>query len=293
MVIAVSGSTGSIGSELVRLLSRAAIPTRAILRNPQRTQSLSHVVWLQADLADADSLEPALAGTGALFLLTGNDAGFSRVQIGVVRAAERLGVSHVVKLSALGASDHSNSSIAREHWQVEQVLQASRMTWTLLRPHSFMQNWLGDVADSVRMERAIYSPVGNGRVPFIDTRDIAAVALEGLLHPDVHAGKRYFLTGGAAMGYAEVAAEISQAIGAPVTYREISMEEARRRMQARGVPASEIDASLAILAYQKAGGPTSTVSRKVEEILGRPPRTVRDFVRDHISYFTADQTAGA
>src|SRR5690606_39448297 len=145
-------------------------------------------------LSDERLLEPALAGTTRLFLLTGNEPGFGEIQRGVVRAAEALGVRHVVKLSALGASDHSNSSIAREHWWAEQALQQTAMGWTLLRPHAFMQNWLGEVAETVRAEGVIYSPIGDGRVPFIDKRDIAVVALRVQLSPEQTVGTKYYHT---------------------------------------------------------------------------------------------------
>jgi len=218
MVITVTGSTGTIGSELVRLLSAAGAPTRAVYRNAKNTPSLRGVVWLKADLRAESVLEPVLAGTTRLFLLSGNDAGFGKLQIETLRAAQRLGIEHVVKLSALGASNHSNSSIAREHWEVEQALQQSTMTWTILRPHSFMQNWFGEVADSVRAEGAIYSPIDDGRVPYIDTRDIAAVGAEALLTPGPHAGRKYFLTGVEAVGFADVAAALSEAIGRTVSF---------------------------------------------------------------------------
>src|SRR5215470_1001594 len=109
MVITVTGSTGTIGSDLVRLLSDAAAPTRAVLRDSSRARPLPSVAWLQADLTQTELLEPALAGTTRLFLLTDNQKGFGALQIRVVRAAQSLGVAHVVKLSALGASDHSHS----------------------------------------------------------------------------------------------------------------------------------------------------------------------------------------
>jgi uncharacterized protein YbjT (DUF2867 family) len=287
MVTTVTGSTGTIGTELVRLLSEANAPTRAVYRSARKTQSLRGVVWSRADLHDDAVFEPVLAGTTRLFVLSGNDPGFGELQIRTIRAAERLRVDHVVKLSALGASNHSSSGIAREHWEVEQVLQQSTMTWTILRPHSFMQNWLGEVAESVRKEDAIYSPIADGRVPYIDTRDIAAVAREALLNPELHAGRRYFLTGGEAVGFADVAEALSEATGRRVTYRPISMEEARSRMQARGLRAELIDATLALYAYQKAGGPTAKVSDSVERILGRPPRTIRDFARDFADHFSA------
>jgi len=288
MVITIIGSTGTIGTELVRLLSDAEVPTRAVFRNPTNLQPRRGIVWLRADLHDAALLEPALAGTTRLFLLTDNQAGFADLQIRILRAAESLGVEHVVKLSALGASNHSKSWIAREHWQVEQALQKSSMTWTILRPHAFMQNWLGELADSVHRNGVIESPIEDGRVPFIDTRDIAAVAREALLRPADHAGQRYFLTGGEAVGFADVAAALTELTGRTVAYRPISMEAERARMEAAGVAPDQVQATLAIAAYQRAGGPTSVVSDKVARILGRPPLTIRDFLRDHIDRFTAD-----
>jgi uncharacterized protein YbjT (DUF2867 family) len=286
MVITVTGSTGTIGGELVRLLAAAGAPVRAIFRDASKVHALPGVVWLQADLGDARTLEPALAGTTRLFLLSDNAKGFGRLQIDVLRAAASLGVGHVVKLSALGASGHSKSSIGREHWEVEQALQQTPMAWTILRPHAFMQNWLGEVADGVRSAGVIESPIEDGRVPFIDTRDIAAVAAEVLLHPEVHAGHKYVLTGGEAVGYADLAAALTDLIGSRVTYRPISMDQARRRMEARRLPPEQVEATLALAAYQKAGGPTSMVSDTVARILGRPPRTIRGFVQDYADRFS-------
>lgn len=285
MVITVTGSTGSIGAELVRLLSDQAVSTRAVLRNPARLRALPSIVWVLADLADTRLLEAVLAGTTRLFVLSANESGFGPLQIEVVQAAQRLGVEHVVKLSALGASDHSNSAIAREHWDVEQALQQTGLGWTILRPHAFMQNWLGEAAESVREQGVIHSPIGDGRVPFIDTRDIAAVAAAVLLDPEPHRGRKYVLTGGEAVGYADVAAALSEVLGRPVRYQPIPMEDARARLEARGVSPYLVAATLAIAAYQKAGGPTARVSDRVERILGGPPRTIRDFARDYAGHF--------
>jgi len=287
MVITVSGSTGTIGGELVRLLAAAAAPTRALFREASKVQALPGVVWLSADLREQRALQPALAGTTRLFLLTGNQAGFAELQINILRAAESLGVEHVVKVSALGASHHSRSTIALQHRQVEDALEESSMHWTILRPHAFMQNWLGDVAQSVRAKGNIESPIGDGRVPFIDARDIAAVAAEILLRPDAHTNKKYVLTGGEAVGFGDVAAALAEITGRSVAYQPITMEEARDRLQRSGVHKDQIDAQLAIAAYQKAGGPTSVISDDVQRILGRPPRTIRNFLSDYAEAFGA------
>lgn len=287
-LITIIGSTGTIGQELVRLLSEAGAPVRAVLRNFNRARPLPGVAWLQADISDPSLQEAALAGTDRLFLLTGNKPGFGQTQIDVIKAAEELGVKHVVKLSALGATPRTKSPLAHEHWIAEQALEESEMNWTILRPHVFMQNWLGEVADTVRSEGAIYAAIGEGKVPFIDARDIAAVAAEALLHPDPHTGKRYVLTGGKASGYDELAEALSDATGQAVTYRSLSMDEMRARMEKQGLSTAMIDSYLALAAYQKAGGATARVSDSVREVLGREPRTVSDFARDYRENFMTE-----
>ena len=284
-LITLIGSTGTIGQELVRLLSEAGVPVRAVLRNFHRAHPFPGIAWLQADISDPSLREATLAGTDRLFLLTGNQPGFGQTQIEVIKAAEELGVKYVVKLSALGATPRTKSPLAHEHWIAEQALEESGMDWTILQPHVFMQNWLGEVADTVRTEGTIYAAIGEGKVPFIDARDIAAVAAEALLHPDPHTGKRYVLTGGEASGYDELAEALSDALEKPVTYRSLSMDEMRVRMKKQGLSDAMIDSYLALAAYQKAGGATARVSGSVREILGREPKTVEDFARDYRENF--------
>jgi uncharacterized protein YbjT (DUF2867 family) len=285
MLIVVTGSSGTTGRDLVRLLSAAGAAVRAISRDVANAQPLPHVTPFTADLRDPQQVEAALVGASSVFLLTGNEPGFTGLQTTVIDAAAQAGVAHLVKLSALGASDHSRSAIGRDHWEVEQALQRTALPWTILRPHCFMQNWLGDVAESVRTENTISAAIGDGRVPFIDTRDIAAVGAEALLHRERHIGKKYVLTGGEAVGYADLARVLTAVTGRPIVYRPISMEEARSRLERRGVDPAVIAASLALAAYQRDGGPTARVSPTVQTLLGRPPRTIMDFTRDHAAAF--------
>lgn len=177
--------------------------------------------------------------------------------------------------------------LAREHWDVEQVLQQSAMSWTILRPHAFMQNWLGDLAAGVRRERIVHAAIGDGRVPFIDARDIADVALAALLHAEQHAGQSYLLTGGEAVGYEDLAAALTQVLGQVVTYRALSLDEERARLEGQGVAPAAIESMLALAAYQRAGGATERTHDAVERVLGRPPRNLDDFARDYRERFVA------
>ncbi len=284
-IITIIGSTGTMGSELIDLLSKSGASIRAVMSDFSKVREIPGVVWVQADVSDASTLEATLAGTDRLFLLTGNRAGFGKTQIEIIKTAENLGVKHIVKLSALGASPKTTSGLALEHWEAEQVLENTKMTWTILRPHAFMQNWLGEEAKTVKEEGAIYAAIGDGKVPFIDARDIAAVAAEALLHPEKHQRQRYVLTGAEAIGFQQLADAISKAIGKPVVYKSLSMEEMRTRMEKQDIPTKSIDSPLALAAYQKAGGATERTSDSVQEILNRPPYSVEQFARDYREYF--------
>jgi uncharacterized protein YbjT (DUF2867 family) len=186
----------------------------------------------------------------------------------------------VVKLSALGATDHSRSVIGLWHFNVERELRGSGLAWTVLRPHSFMQNFL----DPLVLERSagvVRSAAGDGAIPFIDTRDIAAVSARVLREPDGHEGQTYMMTGPEALSYAEATGAIGRAIGRALTHAAESTDEAWARRRAAGQPTWLVAAQLALAEYQRAGGPTARTTDTVERLTGRPPRTLEEFARDH------------
>lgn len=246
-MLIVFGATGHIGSELVSILSSTRVPAVAVTRNRERAPTLSGIRWVQADLAEPASLEPLFADVDGMFLLSANSTDLARLQINAIQAAQRAGVRHVVKLSALGASDHSKSPIGRAHYEPEAALLASGLSWTILRPHVFMQNLL-DQAPTITREGRFYAASGDGKIPFIDTRDIAAVAAATLTQSG-HEGKKYVLTGPEALSYYDVAAILSEVLGRHVEYVADSLDEARERMVRAGAPSWTIEGALALAAY--------------------------------------------
>ena len=282
-MIVVTGATGHIGGELVRLLSDKGVTLRAVTRDPRRTPPLPGVAWVQADLRDARSLRDVFLGAETMFLLTSNAEDMGTLQRNAIEAAGSAGVAYVVKGSALGASSRSRSPIGRSHYEVETVLQGSGMAWTILRPHVFMQNLL-DAAPTIAREGTVRAASGEGKIPFIDAKDIAAVAAAVLTTPG-HQSRKYVLTGPEALSYGDVARILSEATGRRVEYAAESAEGAEARLVAEGASRWMIESALALAAYQREGGPTAVVSPAVKEILGRPPRSFREFVRDHVSAF--------
>ena len=282
-MILLTGGTGVIGSELLRLLSQAGVPARALTRNPQKGQKLPGITWVAGDLGRPATLTTAFEDAKTLFLLTSYFEDMVELQHNAIAAASVAGVTHVVNVSAFAASDHSNAPIGRWHYQVEKELQASGMAWTMLRPHHFMQNLLAQ-AEYVIKDGAIYSASGDGKIPYIDARDVAVVAFVTLTQPG-HLGKKYVLTGGKAISYRQAAEIIGAVIGKKLRFVDESPEAARARRVREGVPPVVIESILAIGAYQRAGGKTVTITNTVADLTGRPPRTVGEFVRENVSVF--------
>ena len=276
----VTGATGHIGRELVHLLSARGVRTRAVARHPDQRDALPGVEWVAADLARRENLADVFAGADRLFLNTGNTEDMVRLQKNAIEAARRAAVKHVVKLSALGATDHSQSVIGLWHYNVERALRDSGLAWTMLRPHHFMQNLL-DRTVFDRQAGRVHAASGDGRIPFIDTRDIAAVALVALTADD-HAGKVHTLTGSDAISYRDATAILAAVLGRSIEYVPESDDAAWQRLRAAGMPPWRVAALLAIAGYQRAGGATAVVTDTVQRLTGRPPRTLRDFVEDHL-----------
>lgn len=278
-MILVTGGTGSIGGELLRLLSARGESVRALSRRPDRGEPLAGVEWVEGDLADRAGLPDLFRGASRLFLLTGNVEDKVRLEKNAIRAAAGAGIERVVKLSALGASDHSKSVIGLWHYNVERVLEDSGLAWTMLRPHHFMQNLLAPTVFDAVAGR-VYSASGEGKIPFIDTRDIAAVAAT-VLTGDGHAGEIYVVTGPEALSYRRATEILARLLDRPLAYVAESDDAAWVRLYAAGQPPWLIGGTLAIAAYQRAGGPTETVTDTVERLTGDRARTFERFARDH------------
>ena len=148
-----------------------------------------------------------------------------------------------------------------------------------------MQNMLQN-APMIAVAGMIYAPMGEGRVSFVDARDIAAVATRTLLD-DGHEGKAYDVTGPEALSNADVAEKISAAIGKPVTYADVPPEESRKGMIEMGLPEWFADDLVTLFGVYREGR-AAEVSDAVETITGRPATSYDEFAADHAAVFRGD-----
>ncbi|SDR17198.1 Uncharacterized conserved protein YbjT, contains NAD(P)-binding and DUF2867 domains [Thermostaphylospora chromogena] len=280
-VILVTGATGTIGREVVRLLAGRGEAVRAMSRTPSRVPSLPGVHAVPGDFHDPASLERAVAGVTGLFLLTAAGPHVPAHDLAMIEAAVAGSVRKVVKLSVIGA-DTAGAPGSAWHAPGEDAVRTSGMAWTLLRPSTFASNTLA-WADMIAAGKPVPSMTGDGRQGVVDPRDVAEVAVEALTST-AHDGKEHTLTGPELISEPGQAAVLERILGRPVTTVDVPLERAREQLIASGAGAEFADMAVSGFASVREGR-NAVVTPDVEEILGRPAVTFETWARDHRDAF--------
>jgi uncharacterized protein YbjT (DUF2867 family) len=280
-MILVTGATGTVGREVVAQLLTAGQRVRAMTRDPKKIDLNGGVEVVQGDFNAPDTLASAVKGVDRVFSLTfGPQTGIHEKNL--ARAAKASGVRHIVKLSALGGDDETRNNIRKWHDEGEQAIRDTGIAWTVLRPGAFMSNALHWRA-SIRAQGKVFSNYGDGKLPPVHPRDIAAVAVRALT-ADGHEGKVYPLTGPEALSMSEQVKILADAIGQPLEYVPISDEAARKGMEHAGMPSFLIDALVPFAAFIRSGKATH-VFHTVKEVTGRPPLRFGDWAKENAAAF--------
>jgi uncharacterized protein YbjT (DUF2867 family) len=284
-MILVIGGTGKVGSELLKQLSQKGIKARVLVRSAQKAETVKKLghETVEGDYTKPSSFEGALSGVNELFLLTTstNPDRWAADEIAVIDSAKKHGVKKIVLLSVLGASPDSPIRVVREHAKVEDYLKKSGLAYTILQPTGFIQNLLGQAATI--KQGAIYGNYKEGRMGFIDARDIASVALAALTDPG-HDGHTYALTGGEAVSYPEIAAKLTHLTGKTVNYVDVPTDAVVKNMVGVGFP-EWLAKDLSQYGEAVAAGHTTATTDVVEKVAKKKPITVDEFLRDYAAAF--------
>ncbi|MBI4666198.1 MAG: SDR family oxidoreductase [Nitrospinae bacterium] len=286
-MILVTGATGTIGSELVKLLSARGETFRAYVRNTKKATALNipRMEIFKGDLSDTVALDKAMLGITRVFLLSSPDPDQVKLQGNVVKAAKKAKVSLIVKQSAFGAGADSTVSLARWHWKTEEEIKKSGIPYSILRPVMFMQNLLM-YAPEIRTEGVLRVPMKDARLALIDARDIAAVAVTILVGKG-HEGKTYELTGPEALSYEKIAGLISEITGRHVSYVDITLADARKALIHGGMPEWFADDIRKLFEMFRTGR-GARLSTAVADITGVKPRRLEEFLHDYSDVFLGE-----
>jgi uncharacterized protein YbjT (DUF2867 family) len=141
--VLVTGGTGVLGRELVKLLRDDGHTVRIMSRRPPPTSLPAQLEWAQASLAAGTGLAEAVRDVQVIFHAA-SATGFSREgrQVDVegtrllLEAARQANVSHVINISIVGI-DRIPFSYYKVKLAAEKVIAESSVPWTNLRTTQF------------------------------------------------------------------------------------------------------------------------------------------------------------
>jgi uncharacterized protein YbjT (DUF2867 family) len=275
MNILVTTPTGKVGQEVAKQLLARGLNIRVGAHTPEKAKALglNGADIVPFSFEDEASAKAALKNIDALYLAFPSTMS-AEYPKRVIDLAKDAGVKRVVMLSAKGV-ENSDTDLR----QVEKHLETSGLEYTVVRPTWFFQNFNTGQLEYIRGAGAIIEPSGDGRTSFIDTRDIAAVAIKALTE-DGHAGKAYALTGSQAHDRSEIAAAISKVTQKQIGYKSLTDEEFRAQATTEQWPVPVIE----IMSWLYGGvrrGWTQETTDTVKQLLERDPLTLEQYANDH------------
>ena len=258
--ILVTGGTGKTGRRIIERLKSYNVNVRIGSRSATPP----------FDWNDQSTWQPALAGIDSVYIAYQPDLAVPGA-VDTIRAFTELavqeGVRHLVLLSGRGEE---------EAQRCEQIVQNTGIDWTILRASWFFQNFSENfLLEPIRVGE-VYLPVGDVKEPFVDTDDIADVAVAALTE-DGHTGQLYELTGGRMLSFAEAIGEISEASGREIRFVPIPAEDYKAAMEAQQTP-PEVVWLVNYLFTTVLDGRNAYLTDGVQRALGRPPRDFSTYV---------------
>jgi uncharacterized protein YbjT (DUF2867 family) len=284
MTILVTGSTGTIGSQVLAHLQGRSADIRALTRSPETAKFPSGVVAVRGDLGDVESVRAAMQGVSTLFLLAANVADELTQTMLALEVAREAGVKGVVYLSVFKGEAYADAPHFAGKYAVERMIAALDLPVTVLRAGYFIQNDLRQ-KDPLLNAGVYGAPIGAKGVSMVDIRDIGEAAAIELLRreqaPAPLGRETYALVGPDGLTGEALAAIWSEALGRTVRYGGDDLDATEQRLKSMLPAWHALDLRLMFSRYQTEGAvATADDVARLTGLLGRPPRSYRAFAKD-------------
>jgi uncharacterized protein YbjT (DUF2867 family) len=282
--ILLTDPTGTVGNAVVKQLAssgqniiRVAVDTKDKVDKLRYADEIANIDYTRPETIDA-----ALNNVNRLFLRIPPSVEMVDISSSLIGEAKKNGIKFLVKLSTMGADLEPGYTSGRLHRQIEKIIEESGIPYAFLRPNSFMQNLVTRSSQTIKNQNAFYLPAGDGKISFVDARDVAAVAVEVLTsNGSQHLNKVYDITGPQALSHDQVAEILSEETDRRISYVDISEEVARNEMKKIGVANWFIDNAMELYNMYKSGSRSQTTN-VVEQLTGRGPISFSQFTRNYV-----------
>ncbi|MET0449061.1 MAG: SDR family oxidoreductase [Aeromicrobium sp.] len=281
MTIAVTAATGQLGTLVIDSLLEKVPATEivAIARDAAKAQPIADkgVAVRIASYDDPAALKTALEGVDKVLLISGSEVDKDRPaqHANVIDAAASAGVSLLAYTSA-PAADTSTLPVAPDHLATEKYLATTALDTVVLRNGWYSENYASSI-DAARHTGSVLTSAGDGKVASAARADFAEAAAV-VLTTDQPLKPVYELGGDVAWTQDELAAAISDVIGAPVTVAQVSPDEQSAALAAAGVPDMWVGFTVATDASIKAGE-LEVTGGDLSALIGRPTTPLVDSLR--------------
>jgi len=287
MTILVTGSTGTIGSQVLAHLQGRNVDVRALTRAPETAQLPSGVTRVRGDLADLASVRTALEGVSTLFLLAPNVADELTQAMQTLTVAREASVKGIVYLSVFKGEAYADVPHFAGKHTVERMMDALDLPATVLRPAYFIQNDLRQ-KDPLLTFGAYGAPIGSKGVSMVDIRDIGeAAALELVRREQASESlsrETYALVGPDSLTGEDVATIWSEALGRTIRYGGDDLDVMEQRLKTMLPAWHALDLRLMFNRYQTDGAvATADDIAHLTTLLGHAPRSYAAFAKDAVA----------
>jgi NAD(P)H dehydrogenase (quinone) len=291
MTTIITGASGHLGRLVVDQLLAAGTPAEQIVATARDVDKLADlanvgVTIRRADLADSSTLAAAFEGADTILLVSTTTVGdrFDNAR-NAIDAATRAGVSRIVYTSAINAST-AQMTMADAHRRTEEYLRDSGTAFVILRNGWYLENYT-DQLPMIKQYHALLGSAQDGRVSAASRSDLAAAAV-AVLTQEGHLGSTYEL-GGEPFTLTELAATISDVLGTPIAYQDMSVADYTGVLTGAGLP-SEMAAAVADADAGLARGELFTTSDDLVKLIGRPATTAHEAIRMAATALALDPT---
>ncbi|MFQ5469706.1 MAG: NmrA family NAD(P)-binding protein [Gammaproteobacteria bacterium] len=262
--ILIIGKNGKTGARVNQRLQALGYATRAVSRST--TPSF--------DWENPATWAAAIKGTRSAYVTYQPDLAVPNAEAAIkafVQVARENGLEHIVLLSGRGEEGAQRA---------EKILQESGISWNIVRCNWFCQNFSESFMLEGILAGELVLPAADTVEPFVDADDIADVVVATLTQPG-HQNKLYELSGPRALNFAQCIKEISEALGRPVKYTTVSVDDYIELLRGQGIP-EDMQWLLRELFTVVFDGRNSNVMPGVEEALKRPATDFKTYVQKTI-----------
>lgn len=281
MTILVTGSTGVVGNQVLEHLKGSGAEVHALTRTPEKGRLPDGITAIKGDLSDVDSMRHAMKGVSTLFLLVPGVADELTQALQTLSVARESLVKGVVYLSVFKGAEYVDVPHFTGKHAVERMIEHCDIPATVLRPAYFIQNDLRQ-KEPLLMHCIYGMPIGGKGISMVDVRDIGEAAAQELLRRERAADPlpraTYELVGPDALTAQTIVRIWAEALGRPIRYGGDDLDTLEQRLKSVAPAWQAYDIRLMMSRYQQDGAVASTAQiEHLSTLLGRPPRSYRDF----------------